>query len=76
MGGSKDVQDERRVEDLFVNPKVQFFLKKLSGQNLDKIFARRQLRRINTSEIKLLTDEQLTEVDRSMIYVLKNQRIV
>ncbi|KAH6932401.1 hypothetical protein HPB50_005313 [Hyalomma asiaticum] len=52
--------DKLDVEALFINPKVQNLLQKLTGFDIDKIFAPVPVP-LNTPRYKFLTDEQLEQ---------------
>ena len=59
MGLRKRLEEH---EKLFLRPQVQLLLRNLCGRNLDKVFSKRQLEKIRTSDIRLLTEQELKEV--------------
>jgi hypothetical protein len=54
----------------FDDPRVQTLLKRITGRNLDKVFARRRESGVGSPSYKLMTDEEL-----SLVCVLENSPI-
>ncbi|OQV24710.1 28S ribosomal protein S22, mitochondrial [Hypsibius exemplaris] len=55
------------VEKAFFQPQVQSLLQNLTGRLTEKVFGRRQVAKIRTSHIRLLTDEELDKARREKL---------